>query len=661
MAHAEHRSDFGYRPALDGLRAVSVLAVFAYHLDYEWAAGGFLGVDAFFVLSGYLITSLLLVEHGRAGTISLRAFWTRRAKRLLPAVLALLIGVALYAAFVASTDQLGTLRGDSLATLFYVANWRFIAAGTSYFELWSEASPLRHMWSLAIEEQFYLMWPLLVLGALRLGRGRPRVLAAGAFVGAIGSVALMAALYDPADPSEAYFSTFTRAHTLLVGALLAVLLHRREISSPVLARGLQGAGAVAAGALLVCFWRVQDTGEIFYKGLSPAFAVLVAVVIAAAVQTGSSPLREALSPAPLRWVGRVSYGLYLWHWPMIVWLTRGRTQLDGLALDAVRVAAAFAITALSYYLLEQRVRFATVRYRQVAVAVPAAMAVTALALLGTTTGATTSRFAVAPEFTVPTIAPASPTTGAPGTTGPGGTAGTGTTAPGTTAPGGDRRIGTIAMVGDSVSTTIADGLQPAADAQGMRFVSVAFPGCGVAAGFMLTDDGRPFEWSEQCFENIPRLHSELVATHDPDVVVWHSTWEMADRRGDDGEHLRYGTPEHDAALRADIEAAVDRLTAGGARVVFLLVVPRAESDTVPADGEDAAARVEHFNAILRSVAEDRPDDVAYVDLNPIVCPGGVPCPTEVDGIRLRPDGGHFVEASTHWLAARLLPQILAAA
>ena len=222
------RPAFPHQPALDGLRAVAVLAVIAYHLGYGWARGGYLGVDTFFVLSGYLITSLLVVEFNGARRIDLRAFWARRARRLLPALLLVLGAVTVWAALVLRPDQLGSLRGDGLATLFYGANWRFVASGQSYFDVFSAASPLRHAWSLAIEEQFYLVWPLIAFACLRLARGRTRLLGAFCIAGAAGSIVLMASLYDPADPSRAYYGTDTRAHALLIGALLAVVLHRRR-------------------------------------------------------------------------------------------------------------------------------------------------------------------------------------------------------------------------------------------------------------------------------------------------------------------------------------------------------------------------------------------------------------------------------------------------
>jgi len=171
----EQHGGIRYQPALDGLRAFAVAAVIAYHFGAGWAPGGFLGVDAFFVLSGFLITSLLLTEWGRNGRISLPGFWARRARRLLPALLVVLGAIALYAAVLAPASQLDTLRGDGISSLFYFANWHFVLSGQSYFDLFSLPSPMRHLWSLAIEEQFYLVWPLVVLACLRVGRGSRKV------------------------------------------------------------------------------------------------------------------------------------------------------------------------------------------------------------------------------------------------------------------------------------------------------------------------------------------------------------------------------------------------------------------------------------------------------------------------------------------------------
>ena len=243
----ERPGHLAYQPALDGLRAVAVAAVIAYHLGYPWARGGYLGVDTFFVLSGYLITSLLLTEARAEGRIDLPTFWVRRARRLLPALLLVLAVIAIYGAWSTPTDAQAALRADGLFALFYSANWHFIADNNSYFDLFAAPSLLEHTWSLAIEEQFYLVWPLVVAACLRIGRGRRTLVVVVATCAALGSAALMAALAD--DATRAYFGTDTRVHSLLIGALLAVLLARRanvQSSRPVAYAGVLALGVVVA-------------------------------------------------------------------------------------------------------------------------------------------------------------------------------------------------------------------------------------------------------------------------------------------------------------------------------------------------------------------------------------------------------------------------------
>src|SRR5271163_2488842 len=219
---------FSYVPALDGLRAVAVLGVMLYHGGAPLASGGFLGVNIFFVLSGFLITSLLLGEWAKRVSIRLGQFWARRARRLLPALLVMLIGVAIYAKVFATPGEFADLRLDSLSTLFYVANWHFIASGGNYFNLTAQPSPLAHMWSLSIEEQFYIVWPPVALLLLHLGRRlRPSrrlwPLLATAVVGAVASAVDMRLSYQHgASIMRLYEGTDTRCQDILVGATLAI-------------------------------------------------------------------------------------------------------------------------------------------------------------------------------------------------------------------------------------------------------------------------------------------------------------------------------------------------------------------------------------------------------------------------------------------------------
>ena len=223
---------FAYQPALDGLRAIAVGVVVLYHLNYGWMRGGFMGVDAFFVLSGFLITSLLLQERRSTGQTHLGRFWSRRARRLLPAVFVMIAIVTWYGSTVVPSTSLGTLRWDAISGVLYYANWHFIASGQSYFSLFLAPSPLTHLWSLAIEEQFYLVWPLVF--AFVATRGRLRTMFAVCVAGVVASQVVMVLLYDAADPSRAYYATPARLNTILIGCALAVLMHAR----PDLARAL---------------------------------------------------------------------------------------------------------------------------------------------------------------------------------------------------------------------------------------------------------------------------------------------------------------------------------------------------------------------------------------------------------------------------------------
>ena len=359
-----------YLPALDGLRAFAVAGVFAYHLGFGWASGGYLGVDLFFVLSGFLITSLLLEEWVTTARIRLGSFWARRARRLLPALFLVLVAIAVYVVLngrfgppgSAAQVDLPGLRGDDLATLFYVANWHAIFAHQSYFAQFSAPSPLEHTWSLAIEEQFYLVWPPVLLLILTLARGAwRRVGMIVTVVGALASAGLMALLYHPAaDPTRLYFGTDTHAFDMLAGATIAMIAAARPQPGPRARLALHIAAPVAAVALGV-FWVTAGTttglpkGWMFQGGFLIC-AVLAAIVVADARQFHQGPLAAVLSTQPLRWIGTISYGIYLWHWPIIVYLNGARTGWPQPWLDLARVGLTLVLATASYYLVERPIR-----------------------------------------------------------------------------------------------------------------------------------------------------------------------------------------------------------------------------------------------------------------------------------------------------------------
>jgi len=355
VANAPH---IAYRPGLDGLRALAVAAVFLYHSRIDWLPGGFLGVDLFFVLSGYLITSLLLVEWEARNRIDLRRFWLRRARRLLPALVVVVLGSLALAAIFARQDLAHT-RSDAVSSLLYYTNWHEIAANHSYFNVMGPPSLLQHLWSLAVEEQFYIVWPLLLVPCLvLLGRKRmPMIVIAGL----AASVALMWILYNPGgDPSRVYFGTDTRAFLLLMGILLALVwpwIVRMRRAVPLLE--LFGLAALVGTVLL--FLRMQDFNPTLFRGgdLAAAFCFAVLVAAVAHPKTG---IGEALGVAPLRWVGERSYGIYLWHWPIIV-LVAGVNARPSVGIVVAEAALVLAVATLSYKFVEQPIRTGSLQRR----------------------------------------------------------------------------------------------------------------------------------------------------------------------------------------------------------------------------------------------------------------------------------------------------------
>jgi peptidoglycan/LPS O-acetylase OafA/YrhL len=348
VANAPHIS---YRPGLDGLRALAVIAVFVFHSRIDWLPGGFLGVDLFFVLSGFLITSLLLVEWEARNRIDLRRFWLRRARRLLPALVVVVLASLVLSAIFARQDLAHT-RSDVLGSLLYFQNWHLIIANHSYVNLMGNPSLLQHVWSLAVEEQFYVIWPLLLVpGLVLVGRKRLPMLV---IAGIAASAALMWILYKPyGDPSRVYYGTDTRAFLLLMGILLALVwpaIERLRRALPLLE--LLGIAALVGTVLL--FRQMQDFDPTLYRGgdLAAAFCFVVLIAAVAHPKTG---IGQALGVAPLRWIGERSYGIYLWHWPIIL-LVAGVNVRSSPGVVVAEAAVVLAAAALSYRYIEEPIR-----------------------------------------------------------------------------------------------------------------------------------------------------------------------------------------------------------------------------------------------------------------------------------------------------------------
>ena len=343
-----------YLPGLDGLRAMAVVMVILYHLELDWFPGGFLGVEAFFVISGYLITALMIGERARSGRVDMVSFWLRRARRLLPALAVLLLSVSVFVALFVP-EQLVRVREEVVAACGYVTNWYLVVRDVSYFESFARPSPLLHLWSLAIEEQFYLVWPLAFWGGMRaLGQ---RSFSVAVLVGAVASLVLMALLFEPyTDPSRVYYGTDTRASGLLIGVLGALYWRPWEDQKKGRPLGMEVLGVVGMLALTGIGLGISEFKPFLYQGgfLLVDLSTLAVVVVMADNRTRIAGL---LGIAPIRWVGQRSYGLYLWHWPIFLYTgshgVLGGTESWGLL---PKLLVLCVVTEVSYRLFEVPIR-----------------------------------------------------------------------------------------------------------------------------------------------------------------------------------------------------------------------------------------------------------------------------------------------------------------
>ncbi len=634
-----------------------------YHAGEPWAIGGFLGVDTFFVLSGFLITTLLVTEWTRRGGINLRAFWLRRAKRLLPALFVVMVGIVVYAGVFAAPGEVDRIRLDSLSTLGYFANWRFIFSGQSYFDQFSQPSPLRHMWSLAIEEQFYLVWPLIVCFLLWWRRSL-RVLIGACIVMAAASAAWMAVLYQPGhDPSRVYYGTDTRVQSLLIGAVVGVLLFQH---GPIRTWGwrlaLRAAAFVGAGYTLWLFWRMSERTDDLYRGGFLLAALAVSAVIASVIQPDRGVLGHALSFAPLRWIGRISYGLYLWHWPVYLTLTPARIGVSGTSLLFLRLAVSFAFATASYYVVEKPIRRGTLHLPKPRALVPIGVAVLVVAIFATTTGGSESNAAITTRALQKVAAsaasarpPAQPK--AKATTGAGANTGTSGVVPAVPAP-----PTKVLLVGDSVAGTLGLGFPSVGRDANLWVWDRGRLGCGLFTGGEVVEGGELTPVDPNC-DWTQHWPSDLQQFKPDVVVLLVGAWDILDRKVGDTWY-KFGTVGFDQSFVSELDAATTLLGSTGAKVIVLTTPFFSRPDLAIQTGrqwpEYDPVRVDRLNALYRDFAVQHPGRYTILDLNKFVSPDGK-FTSELNGVQIRDDGVHFTEAGAEIVDRWLAPQIKAVA
>ena len=621
---------------MDGIRAVAVALVLADHGGIPGLSGGFLGVDVFFVLSGFLITSLLLDEHRSTAQIRLADFWIRRARRLLPALLVMVLAVVA-ARELFSPESTVSLREDAVASFLWMSNWAFVAQKTDYFSQGAPASPLQHTWSLGVEEQYYLLWPLLLMAVAVLFWARLRlavfVLAtAGVFASATATIVFT----TDASLNRIYFGTDTRAQALLVGAAAAALLVRdwsvlndggtliRTRWGHVVARILPFVGLAVLGAAAH-----YATGSVsdFRRGLLIVVALAAVLVVASVALEQDGPVARVLAWRPLVWLGAISYGVYLWHWPIFLALNGERTGWSGWPLFALRCAATVTLAGASWWLLEQPIR----RWRPAIVPMlPLAGATAATAAVLTMT--------VLPVGVKPEVAPG-PAIDSAALVGP--EVPVEVRKPSTH----DHGTRTVSVFGDSVAWTMMRYLPPT---PGLAFTDYTTIGCGIARGGPYRYVGQTLNQKPEC-DAWPSRWSQRVNHDRPDVVLLIvGRWEVVDRMNE-GRWTHIGETGYEEYLRGEINRALDILGSTGARIV-VTTEPynrRAEKPDGSLYPEDDPDRVDEWNALLRSVVKARPN-VSVLDLNRKLGPRGV-YTNRVDGIRVRSDGVHPTPDAVKWL------------
>jgi peptidoglycan/LPS O-acetylase OafA/YrhL len=638
----------GYVAGFDGLRGIGLVVMLAYHHGIPAARGGIFTVSMFFTLSGFLIATLALAEWARSDRLSLGRFWERRARRLLPAAVATLAGVVVLQSLF-EVGSGGRFRGDVLAALAYVANWRFAASGSDYGAMFATESPVQHFWSLAVEEQFYLTFPLLFVGLIALFRGRWRRV--GAVFG-LGTVASFAAAWVSAgrngNGGVTYYATWSRASEVLVGVTLAFVVVlpgvRRFLDSPLGVRSVRAGGVVGLAGLLWLWHTVGLHETAVFRGGTALNGALTALVILACRQPALGPLARGLGIWPLRNLGKISYGVYLIHWPLFLLLDDDRLGVHGYVLFAIRVGATLALAVLSYHLLESPYRFG-IRGRPgrlvAALAVPAAT----LVLL----------VVVVPVHRSQLIElPAQAATSEAGHGGP--TAFKADVA----GDGGPHPVAEVLLVGDSVSWTMWPGLLHWNETHPDRTIhadGVMALGCTLGRADTTRFLGERTPAWPDCV-HFRRTLAETLATGRYDAVVVQMGHKDLGEREVAGEWRHLGDPVLDDWIAGEVDTFADVVAAADVPVLWATLTHVQARTADPGSdwrsyAENDPARVDRLNEIVAGELAGRPG-FRTLDIGGWLQgqPGG-----DTDSVH-RLDGIHWTFDGSHALGAWVVPQIL---
>ena len=670
--------DRPFRPDVQGLRAVAILLVVLYHAGIPGISGGYVGVDVFFVISGFVITGVLLRERVATRRTSIVAFYGRRARRIIPAA-SLVIIVTVVAAF----HYLGTLTGHETAVdgqwaALFLANFHFAASQTNYLASQQPPSALQNFWSLAVEEQFYIVYPTIFLVTARLARGislRARLTVVLVTVIVI-SYAYSVVLTSTNAPS-AFFSPLTRAWELALGGLIAVAGQplRRVPQSWAALMSWLGLAAIVVTSLTL-------TATTAYPGALVAFPVLGAgLVIAGGSAQPAWGVERLLGQRPFQLLGLISYSLYLWHWPILIIATQSRGTTTLPVWDNVMwLLVATAVATGTYWFLEN-----PVRHSKFLIGRRWASIVLGLCLIGATLGVTTYE---RQRLTVDLGALAS---ARPGSICNSPSSSDVAKVRSTYLSGHPRRVDqadvhdhSVLLVGDSTSCSLLVGLEAVGSSYGMQIENGAVIGCGVVSGtlgpYFFPNGVNFLAYSDQCQGEANRAETLAIERYHPSLVVWGSTYEHSSILVGTGHKSRVlvpGTPKWRSVMLGRMDTRVERFLATGARVILLLEPPPAHTpDLAPPSAQNRQQMdsqdvdYEQMNDLLREVAERHPHQVAVVNLEARVCPSGPPCPFTVTGFdsrpasvwqAVRPDGMHYVtNRSSLWVAEWLVPEIAAA-